>query len=131
MPLVRERPADQVRTMVSEGLRRSQLAVEGHTASGASTAGGPWLRNRTELDLAEWQEVLSEAYEGAERVRQIVFQLKKAFSGPDEERLSPVDVHQMLDSVVMMAARQTLKRTVSILPRPHIERLRRPPAHTP
>ncbi|RKH08593.1 PAS domain S-box protein [Corallococcus sp. CA047B] len=60
-------------------------------------------------DVAEWQEVLGEACEGAERVRQIVRQLK-TFSRPDEERVSPVDVHAVLDSVVMMAANEIRHR---------------------
>jgi PAS domain S-box-containing protein len=93
-------------SFLSEELRRSQLSLEGNTASGA---GGPRLRNRSELELVEWQEVLSEAYEGAERVRQIVRQLK-TFSRPDEDRLTPVDVHQVLDSVVMMAANEIRHR---------------------
>ncbi|RKG83975.1 PAS domain S-box protein [Corallococcus terminator] len=60
-------------------------------------------------DVVEWQEVLGEACEGAERVRQIVRQLK-TFSRPDEERVSPVDVHAVLDSVVMMAANEIRHR---------------------
>lgn len=60
-------------------------------------------------DVAEWQEVLGEACEGAERVRQIVRQLK-TFSRPDEERMTPVDVHAVLDSVVMMAANEIRHR---------------------
>jgi two-component system cell cycle sensor histidine kinase/response regulator CckA len=96
-------------SFLSEEMRRSQLSLEGNTATGASGPGGPRLRNRAELELVEWQEVLSEAYEGAERVRQIVRQLK-TFSRPDEERLSPVDVHQVLDSVVMMAANEIRHR---------------------
>ncbi len=96
-------------SFLSEEMRRSQLSLEGTTASGAPVLGGPRLRNRSELELVEWQEVLSEAYEGAERVRQIVRQLK-TFSRPDEDRLSPVDVHQVLDSVVMMAANEIRHR---------------------
>ena len=60
-------------------------------------------------DVAEWQEVLGEACEGAERVRQIVRQLK-TFSRPDEERMTPVDLHAVLDSVVMMAANEIRHR---------------------
>ncbi|HEX8700797.1 MAG TPA: PAS domain S-box protein [Myxococcaceae bacterium] len=96
-------------SFLSEEMRRSQISLEGNTASGSSSLGGPRLRNRSELELVEWQEVLSEAYEGAERVRQIVRQLK-TFSRPDEDRLSPVDVHQVLDSVVMMAANEIRHR---------------------
>ncbi|WP_224368641.1 PAS domain S-box protein [Hyalangium versicolor] len=97
-------------SFLSEEMRRSQLSLE---ASGAGSTnhptGTPRLRTRAEMDLVEWQEVLGEAYEGAERVRQIVRQLK-TFSRPDEERLSPVDVHQVLDSVVMMAANEIRHR---------------------
>ncbi|MCE9668679.1 PAS domain S-box protein [Myxococcus stipitatus] len=66
-------------------------------------------RLRGEPDLAEWAEVLSEACEGAERVRQIVRQLK-TFSRPDEERVSPLDVHGVLESVAMMAANEIRHR---------------------
>ena len=73
-------------SFLSEEMRRSQLALETSGTGGVhapalarlrSISGGP--------DLVEWQEVLSEAYEGAERVRQIV-RLLKTFSRPDEER---------------------------------------------
>jgi two-component system cell cycle sensor histidine kinase/response regulator CckA len=96
-------------SFLSEEMRRSQLSLEASGASGPLAPGAPRIRSRAEMDLVEWQEVLSEAYEGAERVRQIVRQLK-TFSRPDEERLSPVDVHQVLDSVVMMAANEIRHR---------------------
>ncbi|XXF78365.1 PAS domain S-box protein [Myxococcaceae bacterium GXIMD 01537] len=67
------------------------------------------LRGTEPPDMEEWQVVLSEACEGAERVRQIVRQLK-AFSRADEERIHPVDVHAVLDSVVMMAANEIRHR---------------------
>ncbi|RKG65539.1 PAS domain S-box protein [Corallococcus sp. CA054B] len=70
---------------------------------------GPGVRGVRPPDVAEWQEVLGEACEGAERVRQIVRQLK-TFSRPDEERMTPVDVHAVLDSVVMMAANEIRHR---------------------
>ncbi|MFP2911938.1 ATP-binding protein, partial [Pyxidicoccus sp. 3LFB2] len=71
-------------------------------------------------DLGEWQEVLNEACEGAERVRQIVRQLK-TFSRPDEERVTPLDMHSVLESVAMMAAneirhRAQLKRDYGEIP---------------
>jgi two-component system, cell cycle sensor histidine kinase and response regulator CckA len=96
-------------SFLSEEMRRSQLSLEASGISGPLAPGAPRQRSRAEMDLVEWQEVLSEAYEGAERVRQIVRQLK-TFSRPDEERLSPVDVHQVLDSVVMMAANEIRHR---------------------
>ncbi|NOK22529.1 PAS domain S-box protein, partial [Corallococcus carmarthensis] len=70
---------------------------------------GPGVRGVRPPDVSEWQEVLGEACEGAERVRQIVRQLK-TFSRPDEERMTPVDVHAVLDSVVMMAANEIRHR---------------------
>jgi two-component system, cell cycle sensor histidine kinase and response regulator CckA len=94
---------------LSEEMRRSQLALETSGAGGMHSPGLTRLRTTEDLDLVEWQEVLSEAYEGAERVRQIVRQLKR-FSGTDEERLSPVDVHQVLESVVMMATNEIRHR---------------------
>ncbi len=66
-------------------------------------------RLKGEPDLGEWQEVLNEACEGAERVRQIVRQLK-TFSRPDEESVSPLDVHAVLESVAMMAANEIRHR---------------------
>ncbi|KFE68350.1 PAS domain S-box protein [Hyalangium minutum] len=97
-------------SFLSEEMRRSQLALE---TSGTGGVLAPALARPRGmgggLDLVEWQEVLSEAYEGAERVRQIVRQLR-AFSRPDEERLTPVDVHQVLESVVMMATNEIRHR---------------------
>jgi two-component system cell cycle sensor histidine kinase/response regulator CckA len=66
-------------------------------------------RLKGEPDLGEWHEVLHEACEGAERVRQIVRQLK-TFSRPDEERVSPLDMHSVLESVAMMAANEIRHR---------------------
>ncbi|HYO59468.1 PAS domain S-box protein [Archangium sp.] len=65
------------------------------------------LVSRPEVD--EWRAVLMEAREGAERVRQIVRQLK-TFSRPDEERVESVDVHAVLDSAVMLAANEIKHR---------------------
>jgi PAS domain S-box-containing protein len=59
--------------------------------------------------VAEWREVLSDAREGAERVRQIVRQLK-AFSRVDENRQEPVELHRVLDSVAQMAASEVRHR---------------------
>jgi PAS domain S-box-containing protein len=85
-----------------------------------SDAVGRALSGETRADLEEWREVLSEACEGAERVRQIVRQLK-TFSRPDEESLHAVDVHAVLDSVVMMAGneirhRARLRREWGVVP---------------
>ncbi|MDY7226384.1 PAS domain S-box protein [Hyalangium rubrum] len=94
---------------LSEEMRRSQLSLESAHANGTSASSGPRQRQRSETELAEWQEVLSEAYQGAERVRQVVRELR-TLSRPDDERLSPVDVHQVLDSVVTMAANEIRHR---------------------
>jgi PAS domain S-box-containing protein len=94
---------------LSEEMRRSQLALETSGVGGMHSPGSQRLRPTEGPDLVEWQEVLGEAYEGAERVRQIVRQLKR-FSGTDEDRLSPVDVHQVLESVVMMATNEIRHR---------------------
>jgi two-component system cell cycle sensor histidine kinase/response regulator CckA len=71
--------------------------------------------------LEEWRTVLGEAREGAERVRQIVRQLKTV-SRPDEERVEAVDVHAVLDSAVMLASneikhRAKLRREYGPVPR--------------
>jgi PAS domain S-box-containing protein len=71
--------------------------------------------------LEEWRTLLAEVREGAERVRQIVRQLK-TFSRPDEEQVGPVDVHAVLDSAVMLATneikhRAQLRRLYGELPR--------------
>ncbi|QRK10699.1 PAS domain S-box protein [Archangium violaceum] len=65
------------------------------------------IASRPEVD--EWRSVLMEAREGAERVRQIVRQLK-SFSRQDEERLEAVDLHAVLDSAVMLAANEIKHR---------------------
>ncbi|WP_224363577.1 ATP-binding protein [Hyalangium versicolor] len=57
----------------------------------------------------EWRNVLGDAREGAERVRQIVRQLK-SFSRVDEERQESVDLHRVLDSVAQMAASEVRHR---------------------
>jgi len=66
-------------------------------------------RLKGEQDFGEWQEVLHEACEGAERVRQIVRQLK-IFSRPDEEHVSRLDMHSVLESVALMAANEIRHR---------------------
>jgi PAS domain S-box-containing protein len=72
-------------------------------------AAGLQARLKSEPDLSEWRDVLEEACEGAERVRQIVRQLK-TFSRPDEEHVQPLDMHAVLDSVSMMAANEIRHR---------------------
>jgi two-component system cell cycle sensor histidine kinase/response regulator CckA len=86
---------------LAEEFRHHLPPGEGAAALQARLKGAP--------DLGEWQEVLNEACEGAERVRQIVRQLK-TFSRPDEERVSPLDMHAVLESVSMMAANEIRHR---------------------
>ncbi|AGC41556.1 sensory box histidine kinase/response regulator [Myxococcus stipitatus DSM 14675] len=88
-------------SFLSDEFRRHLPPGEGAAALQARLRGEP--------DLGEWDDVLHEACEGAERVRQIVRQLK-TFSRPDEERVSPLDVHTVLESVAMMAANEIRHR---------------------
>lgn len=60
-------------------------------------------------DLGELVEVLSEAREGADRVRQIVRDLK-SFSRADEVKHDAVDVRRVLDSSARMAANEIRHR---------------------
>ncbi|XXF77560.1 ATP-binding protein [Myxococcaceae bacterium GXIMD 01537] len=60
-------------------------------------------------ELAEWRQVLSEAREGAERMRQLVRQLK-AFSRVEEESTERMTLHPLLDAVARMAANQVRPR---------------------
>ncbi len=65
-----------------------------------------------EFDLArvpDWRQALEEARQGAERVRQIVRQLK-TFSRVEEERQEQVDLHRVLDSVAQMATSEVKHR---------------------
>ncbi|ADO75540.1 Sensor protein [Stigmatella aurantiaca DW4/3-1] len=59
--------------------------------------------------VPEWRQVLDEAREGAERVRQIVRQLK-TFSRVEEERQEQVELHRVLDSVAQMATSEVKHR---------------------
>ncbi|AKQ69489.1 Histidine kinase [Myxococcus hansupus] len=54
-------------------------------------------------DIVELRQVLDDAREGAERMRQIVRQLR-VFSRVEDGKEEPVDVHQVLESVSQMAA---------------------------
>ncbi|MBU8895909.1 histidine kinase [Corallococcus sp. H22C18031201] len=60
-------------------------------------------------DLVECRQVLDDARDGAERMRQIVRQLK-VFSRVDDAHEEPVDVHRVLDSVTQMAASEIRPR---------------------
>jgi signal transduction histidine kinase len=60
-------------------------------------------------ELEEWRQVLAEAREGADRMRQLVRQLK-TFSRVDEEHEERVELHPVLDSVVLMAAKEVRSR---------------------
>ncbi|MCP3163568.1 PAS domain S-box protein [Myxococcus qinghaiensis] len=81
---------------------------------------GPRARPLTPDDLVECRQVLDDAREGAERMRQIVRQLR-VFSRVEDNREEPVDVHRVLDSVAQMAAsevrpRARLIKTYGVVP---------------
>ncbi|MCP3136242.1 ATP-binding protein [Pyxidicoccus xibeiensis] len=64
---------------------------------------GPRSRPLTHDELVECRQVLDDAREGAERMRQIVRQLR-VFSRVEDTKEEAVDVHRVLDSVTQMAA---------------------------
>nr|WP_240360569.1 ATP-binding protein [Pyxidicoccus caerfyrddinensis] len=64
---------------------------------------GPRSRPLTHDELVECRQVLDDAREGAERMRQIVRQLR-VFSRVEDGKEEAVDVHRVLDSVTQMAA---------------------------
>nr|WP_044278459.1 ATP-binding protein [Myxococcus stipitatus] len=70
---------------------------------------GPRARPLSPDDMVECRQVLDDAREGAERMRQIVRQLR-VFSRVEETREEPVDVHRVLDSVIQMAASEVRPR---------------------
>ncbi|MCP3101027.1 PAS domain S-box protein [Myxococcus sp. K15C18031901] len=70
---------------------------------------GPRARPLTPDDLVECRQVLDDAREGAERMRQIVRQLR-VFSRVEDTREEPVDLHRVLDSVIQMAASEVRPR---------------------
>ncbi|WP_426756671.1 ATP-binding protein [Myxococcus sp. Y35] len=68
-----------------------------------SAVGGGRPRMLSPEDMLELRQVLDDAREGAERMRQIVRQLR-VFSRVDDGKEEAVDVHQVLESVSQMAA---------------------------
>ena len=70
---------------------------------------GPIPRPLGAEELLEYQQVLEDAREGSERMRQIVRQLK-VFSRVDDAHDEPVDLHRVLDSVTQMAASEIRPR---------------------
>jgi PAS domain S-box-containing protein len=60
-------------------------------------------------DVEELESEIRDAREGAERVREIVRDLR-IFSRSEEERRGPVDVHRVLDSSLRMATNETRHR---------------------
>ncbi len=64
---------------------------------------GPRSRPLTHDELVECRQVLDDAREGAERMRQIVRQLR-VFSRVEDGKEEAVDVHRVLDSVTQMAS---------------------------
>lgn len=63
---------------------------------------GPWLGER---QAREWVSALSEAREGASRVQRIVKDLKEASRG-DQDHFGDVDVEQVLESTLKLAANE-------------------------
>jgi signal transduction histidine kinase len=59
-------------------------------------------RSTREPSLAPVLEAIADAHDAAERVRQIVRDVR-VFSRAAEERVAPIDVHRVLDSTVRMA----------------------------
>jgi signal transduction histidine kinase len=80
----------------------ARLGQDARTRSQDAQSGGEacweWLSTR----LGEVQEPLQSARESAERVRQIVLDIK-IFSRPDAEKQGPVDVRRVLESSLRMA----------------------------
>jgi two-component system, NtrC family, sensor kinase len=70
---------------------------------------GPIPRPLGAEELMEYQQVLDDAREGSERMRQIVRQLK-VFSRVDDAHEEAVDLHRLLDSVAQMAASEIRPR---------------------
>nr|WP_216669266.1 ATP-binding protein [Corallococcus exiguus] len=70
---------------------------------------GPMPRPLGAEELLEYQQVLDDAREGSERMRQIVRQLK-VFSRVDDAHEESVDLHRVLDSVAQMAASEIRPR---------------------
>jgi len=68
-----------------------------------SAVGGGRPRMLSPEDMVELRQVLDDAREGAERMRQIVRQLR-VFSRVEDGKEESVDVHQVLESVSQMAA---------------------------
>jgi signal transduction histidine kinase len=65
----------------------------------ADLASEPGIDRRLDEAIDE----LRDAREGAERVRQIIRDLKIFSRGPDEERRGPIDLHRVLESSLRMA----------------------------
>jgi len=63
---------------------------------------GPWLGER---EAREWVSALTEAREGASRVQRIVKDLKDASRG-DHEHFGDVDIEQVLESTLKLAANE-------------------------
>jgi PAS domain S-box-containing protein len=86
--------AHEINNPLAVVLGNLDLAVK----DAAEMCAGPNASER----LAELHEALSDAKEAAQRVRQIVKDLK-IFSRAEEDRRSTVDVHRVLDSTLRMA----------------------------
>lgn len=69
----------------------------------------PETRKRLETRISDLEQALADTQHGAQRVRDIVYDLR-TFSRGSEDKLSLVDVRQVLDSSVRMAAVQIRQR---------------------
>src|SRR5580692_10518649 len=65
-------------------------------------------------ELAEAHQMLAVAREGAARVRTIVLDLQR-FSRPDEALVGPVDVHEVLEYAIGIAAGELRQRARLVL----------------
>jgi len=60
-------------------------------------------KNKTKFDLIKLEEVVDESIQGAKRIRDIVKNLKE-FARVDETEITLVDLHHILDSVLIIAS---------------------------
>ena len=93
------------------GYVREQLARMREPFAAAVEAGGPAAARRRAVD--EVCDALSEAYEGAGRIRQIVRDLK-LFARGDDGGSGPSDVHRVLESSINMANNEIRHRALLV-----------------
>ncbi len=113
------RDLTELRTMRARLVQADRLASVGMLAAGVAheinnplaylIAALDYLRESSPDLPSAGQAALAEAWEGANRVRQVVRDLK-CFSKPDIGRKAPVDVHALLDSAANMSAHELRSR---------------------